>query len=484
MALNLGVHVRQQATAVSTPVLADVSIPFVVGAAPAHSASDPAKANVPVLCTSWDEAVQQLGFSYDWKSYPLCEFMYSHFKLYGRQPAVFCNVLDSTKSSMKDTAASDGQEPIQVTDHQAAIPFAAIASTIVVGTEVGAESPLELDEDYSILYDEDADICVVELLDAGEHYEEAQLYIKYSTVKPDAVEKTDIVEGLSVIDSCMSSVGLIPDLICAPGWSHDSVVAAVMATKADGVNGLFGAKALIDADTGATGVRKYSDLMPWKNKNNIVDDNQILCWPMPKLGDYKFHMSTQLAGLMATVDTDNGGVPYESPSNKNFKMDGLCLEDGTEINLTFEQTNIIAGYGIVTALNFMSMGWTARNNYTACYPGNTDVKDQFIPVSRMFDYVGNTLIRTFWSKLDKPMNLRLLDNIQDTCNIWLNGLVSQEYLLGARVELKGSENPVTSLLAGIISFHIYLTPPVPAQEIHFVLEFDVDYLTSALNLAA
>ena len=298
------------------------------------------------------------------------------------------------------------------------------------------------------------------------------------------MKKTDIVEGLSVIDDCMSTVGLIPDLICAPGWSHDSVVAAVMATKAEGINGLFRAKALIDADTSENGVRKYSELLPWKNKNNIVDDDQILCWPMLKLGDYKFHMSTQLAGLMAQVDTNNGGVPYESPSNKNFKMDGCCLEDGTEISLTFEQTNIIAGYGIVTALNFMSMGWTARNNYTACYPGNTDVKDQFIPVSRMFDFVANTLIRTFWSKLDKPMNLRLLDNIQDTCNIWLNGLVSQEYLLGARVELKASENPVTSLLAGIISFHIYITPPVPAQEIHFTLEFDVDYLTSALNLAA
>lgn len=191
---------------------------------------------------------------------------------------------------------------------------------------------------------------------------------------------------------------------------------------------------------------------------------------------------TQLAGLMAQVDAGNGGVPYESPSNKNFKMDGCCLADGTEVNLTFEQSNIIAGYGIVTALNFMSLGWTARNNYTACYPGNTDVKDQFIPVSRMFDFVANTLIRSFWSKLDKPMNLRLLDNIQDTCNIWLNGLVSSEYLLGARVEVRGEENPATSLLAGIISFHIYLTPPVPAQEINFTLEFDVDYLTSALKL--
>ena len=150
MALNLGVHVRRQATAVSTPVLADVSIPFVVGAAPTHAASDPAKANVPVLCTSWDEAVQQLGFSYDWKKYPLCEFVYSHFQLYGRQPAVFCNVLDSTRTDMKDSAAGDGQEPITVTDHQAQIPFEAIASTVQVSTGSDFETVLALDEDYSM----------------------------------------------------------------------------------------------------------------------------------------------------------------------------------------------------------------------------------------------------------------------------------------------------------------------------------------------
>lgn len=483
MALNLGVHVSEQATSVSTPVVADVGIPFVVGAAPAHAAGSPAKANVPVLAASWDEAVEKLGFSYDWKQYPLCEFMYSHFQLFGCQPAVFCNVLDSSKTAMKDPQAGDGQTPTPVTAHQAALPFAAIASTIQVAADASFDTPLELDTDYSVLYDQDRDACLVELLESGDHYEAAGLYIKYEAVKPDAVAKTDIVAGLGALDACMSTVGLVPDLICAPGWSHDTVVAAVMATKAEGITGLFRAKAILDVDCGASGVREYSGLTAYKNTNNLVDENQILCWPMVKLGDYKFHMSTQLAGLMAQVDAGNGGVPYESPSNKNFQMDGCCLEDGTEVALTFEQSNIIAGYGIVTALNFMSMGWTARNNYTACYPGNTDVKDQFIPVSRMFDFVANTLIRTFWSKLDKPMNLRLLDNIQDTCNIWLNGLVSQEYLLGARVELLASENPVTSLLAGIISFHIYMTPPAPAQEIHFTLEFDVDYLTSALSLA-
>ena len=98
----------------------------------------------------------------------------------------------------------------------------------------------------------------------------------------------------------------------------------------------------------------------------------------------------------------------------------------------------------------------------------------------MFDWIGNTLIRTFWSKLDLPMTRRLLDTIQDTCSIWLNGLVGSEILLGARVEILGEENPVTNLMSGIIKIHIYITPPSPAQEIDFVLEYDPDYVTSAL----
>lgn len=79
------------------------------------------------------------------------------------------------------------------------------------------------------------------------------------------------------------------------------------------------------------------------------------------------------------------------------------------------------------------------------------------------------------------MNRRLLDNIVDSCNIWMNGLVGSGYLLGARAEVLDSENPVTDLMAGIIRVHLYLTPPSPAQEIDFVLEYDAEYVTSALS---
>ena len=464
---NPGVHVYEQATAVSTPAVAQVGIPFVVGTAPVHTAENPAKPNVPVLVTSWKEAVQKLGYSEDWKTYTLCEFMYSHFQLYGCQPVIFCNVLDTAKAK-SDAAAKD----YTVTNHKAVLPFELTNPVVKFG-----ESTLAADEDYTVFYDDGA--CVVELLSSGTAYNAESLNIAGTSITPDTISSTDIVEGLGVIDSCMSMAGLVPDLICTPGYSHISTVAAIMATKAAGINGLFRAKAIIDVDCSASGVKEYSELTPWKNTNNVVDENQILCWPMVKMGDHIFHMSTQLAGLMASVDAGNAGVPYESPSNKIYKMDGCCLADGTEVNLTYEQVNMISSYGIVTALNFMGMGWTCRNNYTACYPANTDVKDYFIPVSRMFDWVANTVIRTFWHKLDKPMTRRLVDNVLDTCNIWLNGLVGSGYLLGARAEIISDENPTTDLMAGIIRVHIYMTPPSPMQQCDFTLEYDADYVAAA-----
>ena len=73
---------------------------------------------------------------------------------------------------------------------------------------------------------------------------------------------------------------------------------------------------------------------------------------------------------------------------------------------------------------------------------------------------------------------RLIDNVLDTCNIWLNGLVGAGKLIGARAELLESENPITDLMAGIMKVHLYITPASPAQEIDFLLEYDISYLTN------
>ncbi|MEN6437021.1 MAG: phage tail protein [Syntrophobacter sp.] len=472
---NHGVFVGEQATSVGTPVVAKSSIPFVIGSAPVQSAASPANVSVPVLATSFEEAKEKLGYSTDWAKYTLCEFMYSHFKLYGRQPVIFINLL--APSTMKEAVPAANKDVI---NHKIALPIDAIDDvSLVVKAAGGTGDPYIKDTDYEVYYS--GEYCYIELLSDGSVYAATSLNVAYSKVTPASVNATAVATGMEAIDQCLATLGIVPDLICAPGFSHNTTVAAIMATKAAGINGMFKAKALIDISTEADGgADTYSEVIALKNSNNFTDVNEILCWPLLKLGDYTFHMSTQLAGLMAKVDTENEGCPYESPSNKAFKCDSMVVAAGTEVNLTLAQANILNAGGVVTALNFMG-GFTCWGNYTACYPTNIDVKDYFIPVSRMFDWVGNTVINTFWGKLDKPMNRRLIDTIVDTCNIWLNGLVGFGYLLGARVEFKESENPLTNLMAGIMKIHIYMTPPSPAQEIDFVLEYDADYVTSALQ---
>lgn len=474
MALNHGVYVSEQKTSVSTPIVATSGVPFVIGAAPVQSAESPAAAGKPVMAISWGEAVEKLGYSDDWEAYPLCEFMYSHFQLFGCQPVIFCNILDP--SSMKESVAA---ADIAVADHKAMLPIEAIDdATLVVKAAGGTGDAYVKDTDYSTYYY--GENLVIELLADGQGYAAEGVNIAYNKVTPASVTDTEVATGLESIELCMTTLGVVPDLICAPGHSQAASVAAVMATKAAGINGLFRAKALIDIDSSSSGATTYDAAITKKGSNNFVDENEIVCWPMFGLDTYKFHASTQIAGLMAQVDTGNGGCPYESPSNKNIQCDRMILDDGTEVNLTLAQANMLNANGIVTGLNFMG-GWVAWGNYTACYPGSTDVKDYFIPVSRMFDWVGNTVIQTCWNKVDAPMNRRLLDTIMDTVSIWLNGLVGSGYLLGARVEMLEDENPLQNLMAGIIKFHIAMTPPSPAQEIDFVLEYDASYVTSALT---
>ena len=466
--MNHSVNVSQQATGVSTPSVAESGLPFVIGIAPLQAAENPAAAGVPVLCTSWNEAVEQLGYSDEWSKYTLCEFMYSHFVNFGQQPVVFLNLLNP--ATMK---TAESNQSVAVSNHKAEVTGDAIASSVVVKLTSSGDALTE-DEDYSVYYHDGS--LIVELLSGGSAYSATAVYVSYDKIVTTSITASAVATAVEKVDLCITKLGVIPDLLLAPGFSDATVVAAALAAKAASISGLCTAKAVIDIDASST--TTYSAAVTAKGTNGFTASEEIVCWPMAKLGSKIFHMSTIAAGRMAATDTDNGGNPYESPSNKRIPVDALCLASGTEVELTLAQANTLNNAGIVTGLNFMN-GWVLWGNYTGAYPASGDVKDYFIPVSRMFGWVGNTLVKTFWSKLDAPMNRRLVDSILDTCNIWLNGLVGQGYLLGARVEMIDAENPVTNLMAGIIKLHVYITPPSPMQELDFVLEYDASYVEAA-----
>lgn len=481
MAYQHGVYIREVATSIVPPVNTTAGLPVVFGTAPIHLATDPAEANKPLLCYTYSEAVAALGYSDDWESYTLCEAMRAAFALYNRAPVVFVNVLDP--HTHKKTVTNENTAMV---DKVATINKPVLLDTLQVKKTSSGEK-LEKGVDYEAAYNDAGGVTVTALVGGGIEVIN-EIFVDYDMLDPSAVDSDDIIggidistgaeKGLEVLDQVFTAVSLVPGIVLAPGWTDNPEVAAVMRAKASNINGSFQAITINDVPTNT--VKKYTDVAAWKNSNNYTDPLQVVCWPLVRLGDTVYHMSTHIMGALMTLDSTNGDIPYESLSNKSMQINGLCLEDGGEVSMNKEQANYLNGQGVVTALNFLG-GWKVWGNRTGCYPANTDPKDAFICVRRMFIWHAQTFILTYWAKVDKPITKRLIQTIIDSENLRLNGLTSQGALLGGRIEFLSEENPTTDLLDGKIKFHTYLTPPVPARVIENVIEYDPSYFSTLFS---
>ena len=183
--------------------------------------------------------------------------------------------------------------------------------------------------------------------------------------------------------------------------------------------------------------------------------------------------------MTAYTDASNDDVPNLSPSNKLIGITGLCLEDGTEVTLDQPQANLLNGQGIITAIN--DSGWKSWGNNTACYPANTDPKDRWFSVRRFLSWAANSFILTYFSKVDSPANKRLIEAIVDSENVRGNGFVARGVCARYEITFNEDENTTADLLDGKITFHQYITPFTPAEDIEDIIEFDPDALSAALN---
>lgn len=476
MSLNHGINTYKSDTEVVALKTAGVGIPLFVGAWPCHTAGG--FTGKPQLVMGFDEAKKLGGYSTEWRNaakapkWNLCQAMYSQFKLFGMRPAIFYNIFDPSKHKV---AVTDTE--VSVEEHVATIPGDAINDTALV---VKADSKtLVKDTDYEVFYKDDK--CFIELIEGGASYAVNKLTVSYNAANPDAITASDVEEAIEKVERCKSLFGIVPDLICCPGWSQTPSVAAVMAAKAPNINGLFKGKAVVDIDTDAiNGADTYSKTLEWKNKNGYTDENMIVCWPLAKVGDYIFDMSVIACGVMARVDSTNEDCPYESPSNTNNKITGLCDKNGNEIDLTVQEADFVSySGGIVTSLNFD--GWVLWGNYTGCWPANSDISRCFICTNRMMDFVCNSFLNTYWANLDRPLSRVRMDAIVNSFNSWLRGLTREEKLYGGKIQYLPSANDTADIVAGKIRLDTGIASPVPSQRIDMYAEYDVEYLKSALS---
>ena len=480
-----GIFISEEPTPIVPPVRVSTAMPVAFVTAPVHLSEDPyAVTNKPELLFTYADAVRKFGFSMRpeiWDNYTAPQMIFSQFALYAVAPLVLVNVLDPkihNERVMGESLTLDGYSGILEVDG------VLIDTVRVQGYEEGKHYALSFNRDGFVVVNAFEDIT-------GGVEQNKTLTLSFTKLAPEKVDLYDVIGGydmasdrnlgLEIVEDIFPDFRLIPGQLLAPGFSSDPVVAAVMETKGGNINGHFSCITLCDMPTlvengaGQMVRHRFTDVPAWKNRNNFTSTRQINCWPMLRLGNQKYYYSTQLAGRIGRTDFENRHVPYRSPSNQRLEINGICNANGDEIKLNINQSNFLASQGITSAINW-TQGWVSWGGRTGAFPGTTDPKDVQISIRRMFDWVGNTIVLTHWRKVDAPLTRRRVETILDSIGIWFNGLASQEFILGGRIELLPGDNPKTDLLDGFIRFRIHIAPPPPMEAAEFIMQYDPDYL--------
>ena len=280
--------------------------------------------------------------------------------------------------------------------------------------------------------------------------------------------------GLALVDEVFPRFRLNPGQILAPKYSKDVPVARAVGAACTDISGLFRAIGIIEI---ADEVTRHTDAPAWLNDNNLVNPNLQAMFGDCLNAGVREPGSIHWAGVTAARDArDSSNVPYWSPSNFQLVCDGMVHANNI-LYLTPAEAGNLNGQGICTGLNMIG-GLRAWGDQTAAFPGNTDPKDAMIPIRRMFNWVGNTMIKTCWQFVSNPVNRRLIETVQDTVNVWLNGLVGRGFLLKGVCDFEMVDNPQGDLIAGTVRWHNYLTPPSAGRELIGILEYDPSGITT------
>lgn len=477
-----GVYASEQPTTMSAPIAGTAGLQVVIGTAPVNMLKDPASAvNAPKLVTTYAEAVAAMGYSPDFKNFTICESISASFQVMGVAPMVLINVLDPAKHK-KALAETE----VQINSGVAVLE---VQGVLLDGLVVKAgDTALTAGEDFTTAWNSDGTLNIV-VIPGGNAAKATALTVSGNQLDPSMVTDAEIVgsvdvntgkeTGMEVLRQVYPLLSMIPGLVIAPRFSKHPTVAAALQAKTKGLNGVFKCNCIVDIDSSATGATKYADVKKTKEAQAVSDPNAYAVWLYGKIGDVIYSGSALAAALTAYTDVQNDDTPNVSPSNKTVNITAACLEDGTEVLLDQEQANIVNSYGVATWLNMN--GFRLWGNNSAAYPGTTDPKDRWFSVRRFLNWAANTFILTYFSKVDSPANKRLIEAIVDSENVRGNGFVARGVCARYETVFNEDENTTVDLLDGKLTFHQYITPFTPAEDIEDIIEFDPNALSGALT---
>lgn len=390
-----------------------------------------------------------------------------------------------------NTTPSEGE--ISLEDAQAKNPNATVgdfiaieqsyllSNTSVTGSkEIIANYTSLVASDYILSFDTDGNLVITPEVSGNITNTMNALQVSFSKINLAGITSTHIIgsvdsstgerTGLQAIDYILGEIGQPPGMLLAPGFSHMPAVTQAFIEKSQSVSGLFPSLVVADIDSSATGSPYYGGVKTWKDNNGYNYKDLVACYPMAKVGDLTFHMSTIVAATkQSTLSLESAyNTPCESPSNKSTVITSLVNMKGDSIVLDIGMANYLNAMGIVTALK-MALDFVIWGNYTTVYPESKEPKDCWISTRSLFHYIVNIIIMTYWRKIDERSTKTAIQNIEDGVNNWLNSLATKEVIKTGSCEFLGLDNESTE---NMVNFNLTWSDVKPAQTYNFNFQFD------------
>lgn len=450
------------------------AIPVYVGTAPVHLIRGYADADIinhPVKLSNLNDAKAKVGYSDDWGTYTLCEAIGMHFNnaLGNVGPIYIVNVLDpvtmqATTATTKSVTITNGAGSF--VDSDIILDTLAISATTGEGDDATTTTYKE-GKDYSVAYDFLK--TQVTISASNSEIASAAVTVTYKTVDTSKVEPADIINAISKIDLVYSESFEIPRYLAAPGWSQIPAVYNALVSGAQKIDGhwdafVYADLPLVQAD-GTTAVDTIAKAISWKKANGFTAERSKVGWPMFELNDGKtVHAST--LGVVETqrIDYEHDSVPMETCGNKAVPV--VKQYFGNSYN-PFGQSGgrDLAAAGILTAIPWAGE-WVLWGDHTAAYTygANVDTRAIFDVSMRMLFYITNNFQQEWSPRIDRPMDLRLRDEIINREQEKLDALVGMGALIGnPTVEFIESENSQTDMMNGDFVWNILVTPTPPLK---------------------
>ena len=479
-----GIYTSRKGVAVPVPSECTTNVTVVIGTAPVNTAADPVAAvNVPIKLESQTDADEYIGFTEEYGKYTIPHATYAAFYKFAVTPIVVINVLDPENTRHVEAVA---EKTVQLTAGEGVIDDTGILLDKLVLSD--GSTTYEEDKDYVASFTEDGRVLIAVTSD-GKMSSADSVMAAYTKLKPEGVTPEDIIGGISedgstrtgmeLLDEIYIRYNIVPGQIIAPGFSKNSAVSAALEAKAQLIAGLTNAIAFIDLDSSSTGASSYTMVQEQKEKACIPSRWNVPVWPMVKVNGIPMWYSAFAACLIQSRTVANGNIPSEGPDNYELPIDGICLEDGTDVYMTQANVNdYINAYGVASAIKLPT--WRFWGGNTAAYPASNDPINRWIKCVLMLNYLENKFKTEYMDSVGRSGDYKLVNSIVNEFNTFLNSL-TPDHLAGAKILFDKKENPIENILLGHYKFRTQYADYTPMECIENEFNYDASILESALE---